>query len=153
MQYSPPRRAVLETEHEWLRLSSFFREIIWMVGGGGKAAQNPWRRSAMGQVWKTAPKEYTITLQGLGSGTHPMCTTHPHACMVLTLRQNEGGCLHCTAPGCGYTTGWRPLAHLDEIFSPPGEHQPGITPEQWRREDTRVAWLRRTLHTYSTRPK
>ena len=146
----PPRHAVLLQPHDvnLLLLRGAFRSILWMVGGGGDVSKcNPWRHCTMGLAWRVSEKEYVVALRGLGSSTHPVGVCHPHAPLFLRITP-EGGAITCSAPGCAFTTGMRPLANMTQLFAKTTGAQVPIGRHQWEHQGTRVAWLQCVVERY-----
>ena len=147
-----PRGATLLQPHDTslMLLRGAFRAMLWMVAGGGdlvKAKDNPWRHCTMGLAWRVSKNEYLVALQGLGSGTHPMGVCHPHAPLMLRVTP-EGGTIVCSAAGCKFNTGVRPLANTADLFTPPAGAQVPIGRGQWEHQDSRVAWLQCVINRY-----
>lgn len=144
--YTQPSTAVpltLHSEDGWRLpvLQTAFRNLLRIVGG---SLDHPWQRCFMGPVWKLGPAKFVLPLQGLGSSCHPG-GSHPHAPMMLTITPQWGE-LSCSAPGCKFSTGKRPL-YLPQLF-PVAETQSLGSAYQLAHSDTRLHWVGKFLDDY-----
>ncbi len=144
--YPQPSSAVqltLKSEDGWRLpvLQTAFRNLMRVVGG---SLAHPWQRCLMGPVWKLGPTTFLLALQGLDSACHPG-GAHPHAPMMLTITPH-GGELSCSAPGCKFSTGKRPL-YIPQLF-PVTDTQSWCSTYQFAHSDTRLQCIGKLLDDY-----
>lgn len=133
----------LQSEDGWRLpvLQTSFRSLLRRVGG---SPTHPWQGCTMGPVWKLGASKFQLVLQGLGSACHPG-GAHPHAPMILTITP-QGVELTCSAPGCKFSTGKRPV-YIPQLFPVTNTHN-GCSTYQFTYGDTRLQWAHRVLDDY-----
>ena len=123
-------------------LQAALGNLLRIVGG---CLRHPWEHCTMGPVWKLAPSKFLLPLQGLGSACHPG-GAHPHAPMMFTITPH-GAELACSAPGCKFSTGKRPI-YLPQLFPVAAGAPSSCSTYQFEHGDTRLQWLHKMLHDY-----